>query len=299
MFEATSGYSEISACVVLSGFARNALQAFRLPKYSALAELFGDPVRLCVLLDVMNGFRAQFGAPETRPGVTLSVLDLEEWVLYKIDECLCPLDETYINEVLYAMKEETLLCGPVPIQTFGIPWEMVQVYQKSGDREWACLMPLLALGYRSLPANDEVGDALLLCEEALQDRAMEMGGELPPMNPYDILTRLQELPAPIGPGLAAGWKMMWRGSGNLFLDTLAAEYMGDYGEFFFDVVGDNSFSVHDLKALEREWREAKPEVDAFADYQGWYDDEFFAEARVVDELIGLFGDMLGVDDDDE
>lgn len=195
-------------------------------------------------------------------------------------------------------EDESALWGPVPIQTYGIAWEMTKAYNVDYHSDWGCLIPLLALGYRSLPADDRVGDALLLLEEYLQDVAMDMGGELPEMSRWDILTRLEELPAPIGPGLAAGWKLLWRGSGNIFLDTISPQYMGDYEEFFFDVVG-ASFSVHDLKGLAVAWQEAKPVVDAYYEYVQWWSEQPNAKAQVERELMGLFGDYLGVGDDDD
>lgn len=262
------------------------LARFRLPLYSGLAGWLEAPEVFCTLADIRQAFAARFdpGAPEI---LLYDLYEYEMWVLEQIEKHLFPLDGDFCYE-LQMNTEEFVVMGYVPFLGFAYPWEVLGL-----DGLPEGVAPLLAVLYAHLPPlagmveRIDAGEWLIIRDDEVQDwldrQHLVWPGAAWLAQPDMVISLLETLPEPLN-GLADVYRLLRRDNGNVFLDTIPAEYYIEYGEFFDDhlIYG---FTPHDLRRLEAEWDEASHHARQAAAYRHWYQNTPNAEARVVAALV--------------
>lgn len=261
---ATTGAASAHGVLMTAHAVAATLARFRLPQYSALAELLGD-------LDVWRQAKRLW----THFCPTLPLPHGDAWGLEGTWLEMCgeffPLSVA-VDEMLL-MTEDHPLLGPVDYESWGIAWE-------AGFSELEdAAKPLAAAVAWGLTPTTGWEDATF----SFQDQATEYLTELG-LAPLDkdgarqyswIRTRLAALPAPFD-GLATLYECLRRDSGNPFLDTVAVFWRAEFEtDDYFE------WEIDQVETLRRNWAAARPKIEHLLAYGHWWEHTPQAQTEIV------------------
>jgi len=242
------------------------LARYRMPSYSALAEMLGD-------MDVWR--QATRLWKHFFPNLQLPHGDawgLEESWLALCSSNLFPLSIA-VDEMLYQTEDHPLL-GTVDYESWGIAWEAGWSEIEAAARPLAAavalgLSPAVGWDDAAFDFKDQATEYLTELGWAPldEDGALQYGW---------IRTRLAALPAPFD-GLATLYECLRRDSGNAFLDTIAIFYRAE-----FDDTDWFEWEIANIEELRHYWQAAFPKIDRLLAYGQWWETTPQAQEKVVE-----------------
>lgn len=254
-----------------------ALQRFRLPRYSGLAEALGDYEIYGRAAALWRGMWPDTLLPQGDAwGVEIDLLN-------RIAAECFPLSEM-VDETIFSAGEHALY-GYVDHASWGIGWESGGFAELSPEYK-----PLAALVASGLQPAAGWEDAQMTFLDDAQAWLEERGGQ--PLDEDaalfygDIRRTLAEMLPPLD-GLAVAYDCLLRNTGNPFLDLVDCGWRGEYDTW--DQMADYGWTAEDVRALAALYDQALPRITRLEAYLEWWSSDTAGRtAEVLEALAAAF-----------